>query len=308
VRGGLTPAQKFEKSATGTLLALGYTEISTYSFISPKYYDKIRMPAASPLRSSVKIINPLGEDTSIMRTTTLPSVLETLARNYANRNLSARLFEIGTVYLPKQPGELPEELLKITLGAYGEGEDFYRVKGDAEELFEQLGVDAALCEFLPCDGEPAFHPGRCARIRINGAEAGVIGEVHPEVSANYGVASRVYAAEIDLAALYKNAVTEKRYAPLPKFPSTARDLAVTCDESIPVMELEKAMKAAAGKVIEKIELFDVYRGRQIPEGKKSVAFSVVMRAADRTLRDDEADAAVAKVLRALEAIGAALRS
>jgi phenylalanyl-tRNA synthetase beta chain len=307
-RGGLTPAQQFNKSVSQTLLALGYTEVTTYTFISPKYYDKIRMPSDSPLRNSVKILNPLGEDTGIMRTTTLPSMLETLARNYSNRNLAARLFEIGTVYMPKGKGELPLELSKIALGSYGGGEDFYKIKGDVEELFETFGVNTDLCEYKACGDDPSFHPGRCAAILFNGIVVGTIGEIHPEVQANYGIDTRVYAAVIDLAMLMQNAVSERHYTPLPKYPSTARDIAVTCDDAIPVMELEKAMKSAAGKVIEKIELFDVYRGRQIAEGKKSVAFSVVMRAADRTLTDDEADSAVSKVLKALEALGATLRS
>lgn len=307
-RGGLTPAQKFEKNVTQNLLALGYTEIATYSFISPKYYDKIRMPADSPLRNSVKIINPLGEDTSIMRTTTLPSMLETLSRNYSNRNLAARFYELGTVYFPRGKGQLPDEKIKITLGSYGESEDFYAIKGDVEELFEKLGVDPEICEFIPCSDNPAFHPGRCAKIIVGGEEIGIIGEIHPEVQANYEIDTRVYTAVIDEASLMKNAVQNKTYTPLPKFPSTDRDIAVLCDEDIPVMELEKAMKSAAGKVIEKIELFDIYRGKQIPEGKKSVAFSIVMRAADRTLTDEEADTAVKKVINALEKLGATLRS
>jgi phenylalanyl-tRNA synthetase beta chain len=306
--GGLTPAQKFDKYISQTLLALGYTEISTYSFISPKYYDKINMSADSPLRDSVKIINPLGEDTSIMRTTTLPSILDILARNYSNRNLKARLYEIGTVYFPRGKGELPDECAKITLGSYGDSEDFYSLKGDVEELFAAVGVDFDSCEFMPCSDEPAFHPGRCAKIFLGGEELGILGEIHPAVQENYGIDTRAYAAVVDETLLMQKSVIEKHYTPLPKFPSTARDIAVTCDDTIPVMELEKAMKATAGKLIEKIELFDVYRGHQIPSGKKSVAFSVVMRAADRTLTDQEADSAVKKVLKSLENLGAVLRS
>lgn len=307
-KGGLNTTQKFEKNVSNSLLALGYTEISTYSFISPKYYDKIHMPSDSPMRNSVKIINPLGEDTSIMRTTMLPSMLETLSYNYSNRNLAARFFEIGTIYIPRGKGELPQEPVKITLGSYGEDEDFYSIKGDVEELFENLGVDSEKCEYLPCSDNPAFHPGRCAKIIADGIQIGIIGEIHPEVQASYEIDTRVYAATIDASELMKNAVQDKSYTPLPKFPSTARDIAVLCDDGIPVMKLEKAMKSAAGKVIEKIELFDIYRGKQIPEGKKSVAFSVVMRAADRTLTVDEADSAVKKVVKALESLGASLRS
>lgn len=308
VRGGLNLEQKFEKKVSDSLLALGYTEISTYSFISPKYYDKINMPADSELRNSVKIINPLGEDTSIMRTTMLPSMLETLAFNYSNRNLSARLYEISKIYIPNGKGKLPNEVSKIALGSYGDGENFYTLKGDVEELILRSGADFESCEFVPCSDNPSYHPGRCATVTLGGEEIGIIGEIHPAVQANYEIDTRVYAAVIDEALLYKNSASEKKYKPLPKFPSTTRDIAVTCDDIIPVMELEKAMKSAAGKVIEKIELFDVYRGKQIDEGKKSVAFSLKMRAADRTLTDSEADSAVKKILKALENLGAVLRS
>lgn len=308
VRGALTSEQKFEKSAFEMLLGLGYTEIQTYSFISPKYYDKINMPEYSDLRNSVKIRNPLGEDTSIMRTTTLPSMLETLAFNFSNRNLDARLFEIGKVYFPTKKGELPNEYKKISIGAYGKGIDFYSIKGDVEELLEKLGVKPELCEYIPCTDNSAYHPGRCAKIMINGVCAGELGEIHPQVQANYGIDVRTYAAIIDFETLMSNTIDDRHYTPLPKFPSTARDIAVTCDEAITIMDLEKAMKSAAGKVIEKIELFDIYRGKQIASGKKSVAFSVVMRANDRTLTVSEADEAVAKVLKALEDIGATLRS
>lgn len=306
-RGGLNSKQKFEKDTASILLALGYNEISTYSFISPRYYDKIMAPIDSPLRKSVKIINPLGEDTSVMRTTTLPSMLETLSYNYSNRNLAVRFFELGTVYIPRGEGELPEEPVKITLGAYG-GEDFYTMKGDIEELFENLGVDLEQCEFLPFSDDPAFHPGRCAKIVVGGIDIGVIGEIHPEVQANYEIDTRVYAAIIDAANLMGNCAKEKSYSPLPKFPSSTRDIAILCDDTIPVMELEKTMKSAAGKIIEKIELFDIYRGKQIPEGKKSVAFSIVMRASDRTLTVEEADSAVKKIIKSLENLGATLRT
>lgn len=308
VRGGLTNEQKFGKKVDYALLSLGYTEISTYSFISPKFYDKVMIPADSPLRNSVKIINPLGEDTSIMRTTTLPSMLETLAFNYANRNLSARLYETGTVYFPHGKGELPDEKFKITIGSYGGNEDFYNLKGDTEELFASTGIDLEKCEYSPCPDNPAFHPGRCAKISFDGCEIGIIGEIHPKVQAAYGIDTRVYAAVIDFAKLMEYSDSDKHFSPLPKFPSTERDIAVLCDGAVPVMELERAMKSAAGKVIEKIELFDIYRGKQIPDGKKSVAFNIVMRAQDRTLTDEEADSAVKKVIKSLEKLGASLRS
>lgn len=306
--GGLNSRQKFDKLTLNTLLSLGYNEITTYTFISPKYYDKILMPEDSPLRNSVKIMNPLGEDTGIMRTTTLPSMLETLAHNYSNHNLAARLCEIGTVYIPTQEGELPNELSKITIGAYGEGEDFYKMKGDVEELFAVHGVDEEACEYLPCEDEPAFHPGRCAKIMVGNAQIGIIGEINPKVQKNYGIDTRVFVAIIDAAQLMENSTVERHYTPLPKFPAVERDIAVICDESIPVMNLEKAIKDSGGKTVEKIKLFDIYRGRQIAQGKKSVAFSVILRAQDRTLTDKEADAVMAKMLKSLEKLGATLRS
>ncbi len=308
VRGGLTPAQKFDKNVAGTLLALGFSEISTFSFISPKYYDKILLPADSPLRRSVTLRRPLGEDTSIMRTTMLPSMLETLALNFADRNLSARLYELGSVYLPGENGGLPRESAQLALGAYGEGEDFYALKGDIEELCAAAGIPARSLSFEPCSEYPSFHPGRCAKLSADGALLGVLGEIHPHVQENYGIDARVFAALLDETALRTHAAGDRRYTPLPKFPATARDLAVTCGEDTPVMTLENAMRKAAGSLLETIELFDVYRGKQIAAGKKSVAFRLSMRAADRTLTDAEADATVARVLKELGSLGAELRS
>jgi phenylalanyl-tRNA synthetase beta chain len=269
-KGGLNPTQRFEKAVSEELIAQGLYEVSTYSFISPKYYDKIRMPSDSPLRRSVKIINPLGEDTSIMRTVTLPSILEVLSLNYNNRNLKAGVFEIGTIYLPLGDDELPQEKNKITLGIYGGDSDFYTIKGVVEELLNF--ADVGEYDVEGCTDNPAFHPGRCAKLTIDGDELAILGEVHPAVSANYEISARTFAAVIDFELLMKYSAKQKEYKPLPKFPATTRDIALICDDNIPVLTLEKVIKAAAKNVLESIELFDIYKGKQIPEGKKSVQY------------------------------------
>ncbi|HEX3026698.1 MAG TPA: phenylalanine--tRNA ligase subunit beta [Clostridia bacterium] len=305
-KGGLNPAQKFEKNMTEALISLGFYEVSTYSFISPKYYDKILLPADSPMRKSIRILNPLGEDTSIMRTTTLPSILEVMSRNFSNRNTSAKFFEIGTVYLPQEGQKLPQEATRITMGMFGQGTDFYVLKGAVEELLEQAGVGEY--EIEADSDDKAFHPGRCARISIDGKSLAVFGEIHPAVQSNYEMDVRCYAAVIDFELLMECSSHEKNYKPLPKFPAVVRDIALICDDNIPVLELEKAIRNAAKNVLERIELFDIYKGKQIPDGKKSVAFSVTMRAADRTLTDEEADSVMKKIFRLLEKMGAALRA
>ena len=304
--GALTPKQKYEKRVSSTLLALGYSEIMTYSFISPKYYDKIRLPEQSPLRSSITIQNPLGEDTSIMRTIALPSMCEVLARNYANRNLSASLFEIATEYIPTEPDKLPEERLCVVLGAYGDGVDFYSVKGAVEELLERARVTGYDVE---ADAEQyAFHPGRCAKLTLNGRQLGVIGELHPEVLENYEIGTRAYAAVLDFELMFENADFDRQYQPLPKFPATTRDLALLCGEDVPVLTLEKIIGEAAGSRLESVALFDVYQGKQIEAGKKSVAFNLVLRSPDSTLTVQDADAVMKRVIKALSAAGAELRS
>jgi phenylalanyl-tRNA synthetase beta chain len=304
--GGLTSAQKFDRRVRDTLLACGLSEITTYSFISPKYYDKILMSADSPLRRSVKISNPLGEDTGIMRTTLMPSMLEVLARNYSARNMEAALFEQGTVYFPKSDGELPDEPQQTAIGMYGGGSDFYTLKGAVEELLRRSGITEYDVEAVTDD--PSFHPGRCADILKDGQLIARLGEVHPKVQENYGMDTRVYYACVYTPALAGCAQLEHVYTPLPKFPATARDIAVTCNEEIPVLTLEKTIKSAAGKSLEKITLFDIYRGKQIPEGKKSVAFSISLRAADRTLTDAETERTMKKIVAALSQLGAELRA
>lgn len=304
--GSYTPYQKFERTVNQVMVAQGAYEVLTYSFISPKYYDKICLPADDPSRKSVVITNPLGEDTSIMRTTTIPSMMELLSRNYNNRNPKACLYEIGNEYIPVDGEPLPDEVPTLTVGMYGDEYDFFSLKGIIETLLSAVGIEEADVE--ACRQNPTFHPGRCAVLSVDGQQLGVLGEVHPTVCGNYGINRRAYVAKLNLRTLFSLEKVEKQYHPLPKFPASTRDIAVLCDDSLPVLTMEKAIKSAVGKILEKVELFDVYKGEQIAAGKKSVAFNIIMRAADRTLTDEEVASAMQKVTAALEALGAQQRA
>ena len=301
-----TPRQKFERKLNQLLLAQGLDEIATFSFISPKYYDKIDMPADSKLRQSVEILNPLGIDTSVMRTTAVPSMLEVLSRNYSYRNLNVRLYEMATEYLPIPGEQLPEERSKLILGMYGEC-DFFTLKGVLETLLENIGI--AEYDIRPVKDNPTYHPGRCAELLLGDTVVGIFGEIHPAVAENYALgSSRCYVADLDIAGLFEHYSPDREYTPLPKFPAAQRDIAVLCDDDLPVLTMERAVKNAVGPILEKIELFDVYRGSQIPEGKKSVAFNLVLRQPDRTITDEQSESAVKKALEALSGLGAELRN
>ena len=305
-QGKYSVRQKFDMTITDTLIARGLNEIMTYSFISPKYYNKVQMPENHSLRNSVVISNPLGEDTSIMRTTALPSMLEILSKNYNNRNEYAYLFEIAKEYIPTTPDKLPVEKNVLTAGFYGESVDFFKVKGVAEQVLERAGVKNY---DIKADSEQfGYHPGRCAVLTINGEQFGVIGEIHPKVRENYGIGTRVYCFSLNVDTMFEYAELEKHYKPLPKYPAVTRDLALICDKDIPVLELEKAIKEGAGKYLESVKLFDVYQGKQILPGKKSVAFSLTLRSAEGTLTDEQATSAVNKSIKSLEKVGAFLRS
>lgn len=306
VEGKYSPRQKFDKKIADTMLALGLNEIMTYSFISPKYYDKIQMPENDVLRRSVVISNPLGEDTSVMRTTALPSMLEILTKNYNNRNPQAYLYEIAREYIPTSEDKLPVEKNKLVGGLYGDDVDFFVVKGIVEELFDRLNIKDWDIEAI--DNASAYHPGRCAVVSLNGERLGLFGEIHPSVSENYGIRQRVYAFELDVDTMFALHTPEKQYTPLPKYPATTRDLALLCDEQIPVLSLEKTMKKAAGTTLESIKLFDVYQGKQIEAGKKSVAFNLTLRSKESTLTDEQVNATIKKIMRALEDMGAVLRT
>ena len=305
-QGKYTPRQKFDRFVNDTMRALGASEIMTYSFISPKDYDKVCMPADSPLRRSVTIANPLGEDTSIMRTVALPSMMESLARNYNNRNDDVCLFEPATVYLPSEnSGELPEEKSILICGMYGEGRDFFAAKGMVEELFSRLGIRDWWAE--ACADDPSYHPGRCAKLTSGDGALGIIGEIHPKVMENYGMEGRAVSFSLDENALFAHAQMEKSFTPLPKFPAVSRDLALICDDGIPVLKLENAIRKGAGNLLENVKLFDVYRGKQIEAGKKSVAFSITLRSRDSTLTDKRVSNIMTKIISELEKSGASLR-
>lgn len=326
-----TAEQKFIRTLRNTVVSLGGYEIATYSFVSPKYFDRIRLPKDSKLRNTVKIVNPLGEDTSVMRTTTIPSMLDVLSFNYNNRNEKACLFEIAKEYIPAEKEKayingdtlasggkkhryaysLPDEPQKLTLGMYGGDADYYTMKGMIEQILEELGINdveyvrAADCEVF--DEKYALHPGRSAVILKDGVHLGIMGEVHPEVQNTYKLGTKTYAAKLNIDELMSAASGRITYKPLPKFPATTRDLSLICDDEIPVAELEKAIKGAVGKILEKVTLFDVYKGKQIEDGKKSVSYSISMRSHEGTLTDEQADGAMKRVLKALSALGAELR-
>ena len=295
--GKRTPKQKFELELEHALIGMGLSEIETFSFISPKYYDKICRPADDPLRRSVVIRNPLGEDTSVMRTTALPSMLEVLARNNNFNNENLRLYEMATVYLPKDdPNELPDEPTSLTLGMYG-GCDFYTIKGVCESLYKLVGADV---KFVARTDDPTFHPGRCAAMYAGSDLVGVIGQIHPTVAANYGFTFPVYTAEIRVPVLMAHKSGEIQYRPLPKYPAVTRDLSFVCDEDIEVGTIEDTIRKAVGKLVENIRLFDIYRGAQVGAGRKSVSMRVTLRAADRTLTQEETEKDTAKIIDALE--------
>ena len=297
-RGGFSEQQRFDRAIGGAVRALGYDEIITYSFISPTYYDKIRMPKDSSLRNSLKILNPLGEDTSIMRTTILPSMLEIIARNHSYRNKSARLYELGKIYLPREDG-LADEPKYLSLGAYGDGVDFFSFKGSIETLLHELRITDV--KYVACTDNDSYHPGRCAKVYAGETYLGVFGQIHPLVAANYGMDTEVYTAELSFDAMYEKRGDIPVYQPLPKFPAVTRDIAVVCDEAVTVGALEESIRRGAKGLLKDVSLFDIYRGPGVAGGKKSVAFNLVLRADDRSLTGEEADEDVQSILAALKA-------
>ena len=305
-QGGYSPEMLLEAKAGAACRAVGFSEIITYSFVSPSIFDQIRLGADSPLRNTLKIQNPLGEDTSVMRTTALPSMLDILARNSANHNKAAKLYELAKVYLPVEGQVLPQEPKYLMLGTYGAGEDFFSLKGELDAVLEALRLPAA--QYTADTANPSYHPGRCARISIGGEDVGCMGQIHPLVAANYGMDCEVYCAEIRFDKLFALQLPEATYVPLPKHPAVTRDLAILCREEVTVGEAEAVITQAAGKLLRNIRLFDVYRGTGVPEGKKSLAFSLELRADDRTLTDTDSETVTKNVLDALEnRLGAVLR-
>ena len=305
-QGGYSAEMKLEAQAGTFCRGLGYNEIITYSFVSPAVFDQIRLPADSPLRRCMRIQNPLGEDTSVMRTIALPSMLEILARNNAYHNKAVKLYEIAKVYLPTEGQMLPQEPKKLVLGTYGSGETFFTLKGEIEAIFAGLRIRKA--EYAAEKQNPSYHPGRCASITVDGVCVGVMGQVHPLVVKNYGMDCEVYCAELNLSALMELRLPEPTYTPLPKYPAVMRDLALVCDEEVTVAQAEDVITGAAGKLLRSVKLFDIYRGTGVPEGKKSMAFSLELRSDERTLTDADSEGVMSKVLASLkEKLNAVLR-
>jgi phenylalanyl-tRNA synthetase beta chain len=297
--------QKVALNTRRTMLSCGYSEMYTYSFMSPKSFDKLRVKEELHQQEAVVIQNPLGEDFSLMRTTTLPSILTSLGVNYSRRNSSAKLFEIALVYLKKDDEELPEEKSVLTMGMYGEG-DFYQIKGDMEELFHVLGIKEYA--FLPEKANSSFHQGRTARVFIKQEEVGIVGQIHPEVSEEFSCGDETYVGVLYMDGLFEHVKWVSKYKPLPKFPMVQRDIAMILKEDILVKEIEDCIVKEAKEILEDLELFDIYKGKQVPEGMKSVAYSLTFRASDRTLTDEEVQKTMGDILKALEEnFGAKLR-
>lgn len=305
--GGRNPRQKRIVELNSLLTMHGFYEVQTYSFISPKYYDNIGLAPDAPERNSVVISNPLGEDTSIMRTTALPSVLEVLAANRRYRNKSCAVYENAKIYIKRAFSEQPDERLSTVIASYNCG-DFYYMKGICENVLRVFGVEKT--DVTAKKDLPYFHPGRCAEVSSpDGTVYAVFGELHPNVSKTYGFDVPVYVCICDTEKLLATAPAEKHYKPLPKFPAVERDLAFVCDESLTSGELKKAIVKYGGKMLESVEVFDIYRDAKIGENKKSVAYSLTLRSPEKTLEDADCDKIVYKILNGLERdFGVTLRS
>lgn len=305
--GKLSFKLRIEQVARDIAEFCGFSQGMTYSFESPKVFDKLLLPADSPLRQTVEIMNPLGEDYSIMRTTSLNGMLTSLATNYNRRNKNVRLYELGNIYLPKQLPltELPEERMQFTLGMYGEG-DFFTMKGVVEEFLEKIGM-VEKKSYDPNAGRPYLHPGRQADILYDGKKVGFLGEVHPEVADIYGIGGRAYVAVIDMPEIMEYATFDRKYNGIAKYPAVTRDISMVVPKNILVGQIEEVIAAKGGKYLESYALFDLYEGAQIKAGFKSVAYSTVFRAKDKTLEDAEVTAAMDKILKALEGMGIELR-
>ncbi|MDR0569937.1 MAG: phenylalanine--tRNA ligase subunit beta [Clostridiales Family XIII bacterium] len=300
---GVPAARALRDAARDALTAMGFNEIQTYSFVSPKGADAVRTAKDARERDFVRLINPLGEDNSVMRTALLPNLLETLGRNYSRQLPRAFCFEIGNTFA-KGVGELPEERTALAIGGYG-GLGFHDLKGVLEELLALLGLKG---DFDADSESGTYHPGRCAKVSVAGEAVGRMGEIHPDVAETFGIEGRCCAGEFDLEKLTEKAEVLRTYRPLPKYPSVDRDIALLVGEGQTAKSLESVIKGAGGKLLESARLFDVYRGKQVAEGMKSVAFSLVYRSAEKTLREEEVAVVHAKVLKALkEKTGAELR-
>ena len=298
---------RIEEVARDVAEFCGFSQGMCYSFESPRVFDRLLIPADSPLRQAVTIANPLGEDFSIMRTVSLNGMLTSLATNYNRRNKGVRLYELGNVYLPKSLPltELPEEKMTFTLGMYDDG-DFYDMKGVVEDFFDKAGMHKK-AEYDPKAGKPFLHPGRQAEIRYEGEVMGYLGEVHPAVAANYGIGTRAYLAVLDIPAVVEKASFDRKYTGIAKYPAVNRDISMVVPKQILAGDIEHMIEQRGGKILEHCSLFDIYEGSQIQEGYKSMAYSIVFRSAEKTLEEAEVSAAMKKILNGLESLGIQLR-
>ena len=298
--GVYTYKQKLENKTKDILTALGLNEIMTYSFVSPSQVEFLKVPQDNSLRNQIRLLNPLGEEYSAMRTSLMGNMMEVLARNYNRRLPAAAAFEIGNVFIPKSlpVTELPEEVQKVVLGGYGDGMDFFRLKGCIVTMLEKLGIQAVT--FVPEAQNSTFHPGRCANIMVGECSLGIIGELHPEVMEAYGIETRTYLAELNFTEMVSRSNLEKKYQPLPKYPAMTRDIAVLVKDEVTHGQLIALIQSNGKAILESVKLFDVYKGKQIEDGWKSMAYALVFRAADRTLTDEEVNKVFQKILNTLE--------
>ena len=305
--GGKSFKLRMEEKAREVAEFCGFSQAMTYSFESPKVFDKLLIPADSDLRKTVVISNPLGEDYSIMRTLPLNGMLTSLSTNFGRRNKDVRLYEMGNIYLPKQVPltELPEERMQLTFGMYGDG-DFFTMKGVVEELLSQLGLRNK-AEYDPTADLPFLHPGRKASVVYDGMVIGYLGEVHPTVAANYAIKERVYIAVIDMPEIVSRASFDYKYEGITNFPVSSRDLSMVVPKNILVGDIEKVFDERGGAYLESYELFDVYEGEQIEKGFKSVAYSLKFRGKDKNLEENDITSAMNKILKGLEKMGIQLR-
>jgi len=305
--GKLSFKLRIEETARDIAEFCGFSQGMTYSFESPKVFDKLLLPQDSPLRRAVEIMNPLGEDYSIMRTTSLNGMLTSLAVNYNRRNKDVRLYELGNIYLPGQLPltELPEERMQLTLGMYGNG-DFFSMKGVVEEFFEKIGMKDRE-SYDPNAGKTYLHPGRQANIVYDGKIIGYLGEIHPEVADNYGIGERVYIAVIDMPEILEYATFDRKYTGIAKYPAVTRDISMVVPKHVLAGQIEDIIEKKGGPCLESYQLFDLYEGVQIKAGYKSIAYSIVFRAKDKTLEEADVSAAMKEILKALEEMGIELR-
>ena len=305
-QGGIDYRQKIRKLAKDNMAAQGLYEVVTYTFVSPNVYNKINLKAENPLRNAIKLMNPLGEDQSIMRTTIIPNMLEVISRNYNMKIDEGKFYELSKIYLSEKLPleELAEEKETLTIGMYGKI-DFFDLKGVIENLLEELNIDKYR---ILSSNNDSMHPGRTAELLINNKRVGCLGEIHPEVLDKYDIPVRVYIAELDFEEIIKQSTLEVSYRPLPKYPSVDRDIAVVVAEEITAGQVEEIIKNKGGKLVEEVKLFDIYRGSQIQQGYKSMAYSIIYRSDEKTLEEEDISKVHNKIINSLiNQVGAALR-